>query len=377
MLTVPRAVPWPAGNSWAWLLGDDVRQRLRLRRTLSAALIYLVSAVFISISVFKGLVSFPVGSTVILYEAAGSLLFYALIRAGINEAFEDPTFTLPQLLHGLGAIVLSYTLIPTGRSLTLPLLSLALTFALLSRLTPRQTMFCGLAASAMMMVAYLLSFYSGHGRSSLTQEAINLIMAALTLPIFSSVSRQVKEWRDRLDAQREALSQSIDALRVLAARDQLTGLVNRRGMSAAIMEELLRFKRHERAFCVAMFDVDDFKRINDQFGHHEGDRVLVSLARHFSRYFSRPDQVARWGGEEFVVLFPESQLAQVHAWLDRARGESDVLVASGTPQAYRVSWSAGVTQSRVGDDLGAILSRADVALYQAKREGKNRVVDAA
>jgi len=373
----PVTPPDPAGQPpLSWLLGTHHKQRLRLQRTLLAGLVYLLASVAIVLSEQAGLVDAMAGSTVVLYLAAGFMLFVAMIRSGLSLAFADPALTLPQLLHGLGGIVLCYTLIPVGRSLTLPLLSLAMTFALLSRLSPRQTMYCGLIAAVMMVGAFVLTSGRGAGHGDITQEGFNLIMAALTLPIFTSVSRQVKEWRNRLQAQRDELQALIGELRALAVKDPLTGLSNRRAMNAALLEELLRYRRHQRPFCVAILDVDDFKSVNDTFGHHEGDRVLVALSHHLATHFPGPDQVARWGGEEFIVLFPEERLDAIVAWLETARQGLHIEVGVGTPQARRVTCSFGVTQSQPLDDPTAILTRADAALYEAKRAGKNQVLAA-
>lgn len=258
------------------------------------------------------------------------------------------------------------------------MLSLALTFALLSNLTPRQTMYCGLSAALMMMVAFFFSWHEG-GASGSTQEGLNLIMASLTLPIFSSVSRQVKEWRDKLKSQKAQLQSMIEVLRVLADQDQLTGLANRRVVNAAILDESARFRRHSRPFCLAIVDVDHFKKINDQFGHEEGDRVLVDLGQYLASKIAAPDLVARWGGEEFVAIFPERTLQDVLPRLEILRAQfvrpvEQAGAQGGVPCA--VTMSIGLTEVRAQDDHAAILARADAALYEAKRSGRNRVVRA-
>lgn len=358
------------------VLGLDPLQQVRLQRTLIAGLIYMASCVAIVLGMAEGLTTVAAGCTVMAYEWAGFLAFFLSIRFGLTQQLEDPALTLPQVLHGLGAIVLAYLLIPAGRNLTLPLLSLALTFALLSKLTPRQTTYCGLAATAMLVVAFMTSYLGKPDSADVAREAINLIMAALTLPVFSSVARQVKEWRDRLDEQKAQLHQLIGELRELAARDELTGLVNRRAMNTAVLEELMRFKRHQRAFCLAILDVDNFKRINDQFGHQVGDTVLQALARHLTGHFAMPDHVARWGGEEFVILLPECTLDEAALMLDAMRAQFGHVVGGDAVPAYGVTFSTGVTQACAGDLPTQILARADAALYQAKQQGKNKVVSA-
>jgi diguanylate cyclase (GGDEF)-like protein len=358
------------------VLGADSFQQLRIQRTLIAGLIYAASAVLIIGSIYAKKTAWSSGCIVLAYEAIGSFTFLLLIRMGMNLRFSDPSLTLPQLLHGLGAAVLFYFWIPVGRSLTLPSLSLALTFALLSRLTPRQTLYCGLTATAMLFVAFLISLWRGNSTMNVTQEAINLIMAGLTLPIFSMVSKQAKEWRDQLKKQRAQLLKLADELRERALRDELTGLVNRGAMNAAILEEFLRFERHRRNFCVAILDVDNFKQVNDLFGHYEGDSVLVALSRHLTQHFSQPDQVSRWGGEEFVILAPESTLSAIVEALDEARRSFVCSAGMATDSPRKITFSVGVAQCHADDDPSILLARADMALYAAKRQGRNRVVAA-
>jgi len=358
------------------VLGSEPKQSVRARRTLVAGLIYLLGAVFIMGAAYEGLTTPEAATLVLVYEAIGFCCFFLAIRTGYSRRFVDPSLTLPQILHGLGAVVLCYTLIPAGRCLTLPLLSLALTFALLSRLSPRQTMVCGLSATVMLVGAFAYAYLHRSDSINVLQEAINLIMAAMTLPIFASVSRQVKEWRDRLDKQKAQLAVLIEDLRVLATRDGLTGLVNRRCMNAAMLEEYLRFKRHGRSFCVAMIDIDFFKQINDGFGHHEGDVTLVKLARHVSRYCTTPDQVSRWGGEEFVVLIPECTLPHAHKTLDEMRAAFSCLAGAESAQPRQVTFSVGVASCHPDDDPSMVLARADAALYEAKAQGRNQVVAA-
>jgi diguanylate cyclase (GGDEF)-like protein len=146
-------------------------------------------------------------------------------------------------------------------------------------------------------------------------------------------------------------------------------------MTAKLAEEELRFRRHHRPFCVAMLDIDHFKRINDACGHQEGDRVLQAFARLARRHFPAPDQVARWGGEEFVALMPESDLAAATATLEAMLDEADIH-AGVDGRTWRVTFCAGVAQARTGEPVGELLKRADAALYRGKAEGRNRIVGA-
>ncbi|MBI5925180.1 MAG: GGDEF domain-containing protein [Aquabacterium sp.] len=361
----------------AWLLGRDPKQRVRVRRTLVAGLIYLGGALFLAGGVHEGLVERTSAILLVAYESLGFGFFYLAIRSEFSLRCMDPSLTMLQIIHGLGAVVMSYSLIPGARSLTLPLLSLALTFALLSRLSPRQTMICGLSATAMLVLAFAHAYLLRAATVDVMQESINLIMAALSLPVFASVSRQVKEWRDRLDQQKDHLVKLIGDLRELATRDELTGVVNRRSINATMLEEYLRFKRHGRSFCLAMVDVDHFKRVNDDFGHYEGDRALMALATHAIKFVKRPDQVARWGGEEFLILMPECDLLQAQRTLEDMKATFSFLVGDGTASPRNVTFSVGLAQCLAGEALAGVQSRADSALYQAKAQGRNCICVAA
>lgn len=166
-------------------------------------------------------------------------------------------------------------------------------------------------------------------------------------------------------------------LKKLATVDPLTGLLNRRSMNELLQQELIRFERTGRSFAVVIGDIDDFKAINDRHGHNVGDLALSSTAHALSGAVREVDHVGRWGGEEFVLLLPETDAA---AAFEVARRVQESLrgaeVRSGdTP--LRVSMTFGVSVSASGRSADDILAAADRALYEGKRSGKDRVVLAA
>lgn len=157
----------------------------------------------------------------------------------------------------------------------------------------------------------------------------------------------------------------------LAQRDPLTGLLNRRGMDAVFKSALAVAHRSGRPLAVAMVDIDHFKRINDQYGHDVGDTVLVALARLIKKRVRQADVVARFGGEEFVILLPDTDL-------DGAEQLGELLVQAAAsheqPPCGQVTISVGVAEaSGEASDLTELLQRADAAMYRAKRLGRNQV----
>jgi len=162
----------------------------------------------------------------------------------------------------------------------------------------------------------------------------------------------------------------------VAYHDALTGLRTRRVMEEAIAEEHARSTRNGHPFCVTMVDVDNFKSVNDRHGHPAGDKMLLELAGILRANARAYDLIARCGGDEFVLLMPETPLDVAAAVAERIRHrvESDLTV----PDGRQVTISCGVAEwAGEAEDTGtAVLRRADVALYEAKRSGRNRVVPA-
>ena len=167
-----------------------------------------------------------------------------------------------------------------------------------------------------------------------------------------------------------------DVVQHQAATDELTGLVNRRRFMTALEHELARTTR-ALAPALILADLDDFKRVNDRFGHPVGDAVLQAFARALSDHVRDVDIPARLGGEEFAVLLPETPLAgaaAVAVRLQRSLAKVPVLVRAG--RGLAVTASMGVAQQVQGESAESLLRRADAALYRAKADGKNRVVQA-
>lgn len=160
-------------------------------------------------------------------------------------------------------------------------------------------------------------------------------------------------------------------LEQLASHDALTGALNRRALTQACEEEFERFRRQGREMALLLIDLDHFKGVNDTYGHMVGDKVLELFSVRVRGLLRRPDRLGRFGGEEFVVLLPETTLAEAQAVAERVR----VAALQSATALPRVTVSIGVTVGRQEDvSLDAIFKRADQALYEAKRLGRDRVV---
>jgi diguanylate cyclase (GGDEF)-like protein len=160
-----------------------------------------------------------------------------------------------------------------------------------------------------------------------------------------------------------------DELARLANTDELTQLANRRRMREVIATDLLRFGRYASTFSVILIDMDHFKAVNDRFGHSVGDQTLVALAVRAKDVLRDVDMLGRWGGEEFIVVLPETGYPQA---LQKAAALCSHVAATPLVGEHFASISCGVTTVCAGDTADTLLQRADMALYAAKHGGRNR-----
>ena len=170
------------------------------------------------------------------------------------------------------------------------------------------------------------------------------------------------------------LEQALAEARDEAFTDPLTGAFNRRGFADIFERELGRSLRNNSGLALALIDLDDFKRLNDSLGHQAGDAALIHLVSVLRSVMRPADVLCRFGGEEFVILLPDTSLAEAEAAISRFQHEFSSHTLPG--QDCVLTFSAGVVAQTPTETLDALIGRADTATYTAKRAGKNCVVAA-
>ena len=188
---------------------------------------------------------------------------------------------------------------------------------------------------------------------------------------------QVDSARKELESTRSQLSvmqTELERAQQQAVSDPLTGLPNRRALDGVLSREIARARRHKTQLCVALLDIDHFKKINDTHGHDIGDRALQHLADTIRAAVRETDVLARLGGEEFVLVLPDTPLVGAEFTMNRL-----LRTAQGTPLAVNdkqvvVAFSAGLAQWQGDESAEQIVKRADTAMYQAKSSGRGRVM---
>ncbi len=178
----------------------------------------------------------------------------------------------------------------------------------------------------------------------------------------------MKKEIDQVQEKRKALEKEV-------LIDQLTGIANRRSAKRRLKEEIHRFQRYRQFFSVLLFDIDHFKSVNDRFGHWAGDKCLKELIKRIKPMLRETDFMARWGGEEFVILFPGTDVESASSVAERLRKAIENTRFIYNKQEIAVTISIGVTEIKPDDaNLEAIFNRADSAMYEAKKNGRNMIV---
>jgi diguanylate cyclase len=194
---------------------------------------------------------------------------------------------------------------------------------------------------------------------------------------FSDEVFAAQEQVKRAEQKIESLKSELEQLRGLVQTDQMTGAFNRRGLDDIFKREAARADRNAQSLGVVLIDLDNFKQINDNFGHQYGDSVLINLVNVAKETLRPSDIVARFGGEEFLVLLPDVEMEDALTIIHRLQNNlAKIFSPQVDTQSIPVTFSAGVALRSFGEHQNSVISRADKALYQAKRTGKNRAIPA-
>lgn len=187
---------------------------------------------------------------------------------------------------------------------------------------------------------------------------------------------EARKQADEAEARIKQLEQELQEVSEMVHEDQLTGVLNRRGMDETFERELNRADRNKAPLCVGLLDIDNFKKLNDTLGHQAGDQALIHLATVIKDCLRPADTVARYGGEEFVIILPDTPLKEGVEAVERLQRELTKKFFLNNNERILVTFSAGVALRNDGEDQEEIVGRADKAMYIAKKTGKNRVVAA-
>jgi diguanylate cyclase (GGDEF)-like protein len=334
---------------------------------------YAFDAGLFALYAFAGTTPF---ATPILYGLCGitvTLTFLLLSESGFNDRFSDHYLTVVQTFLSTLIVLGGIYFAPEVGFAFCCVLFLAFGFAML-RVTAWQAGIVWTCATAGLTAVLLLTDKSiDIPTASWAERVITLVMLitalgrAVLIGLFSMSMREILYKRGK------ELKAAYERIEEMAQLDELTGALNRRFVMKELDDELLRAVRHGKSCSVALIDLDWFKKINDTFGHPAGDEALRTFAITIFANIRGIDKFGRYGGEEFLLILPDTPQGTAMRTLDRLRDIVSGLDWAAISPNMTVTLSAGITSIRTNDTTDTVLSRADRALYRAKEGGRNRV----
>ncbi|MCM5681730.1 GGDEF domain-containing protein [Schlegelella sp. S2-27] len=349
------------------------RQRLRVFRHFMAAASSLLTVVLAYAYAWFGHLSYAAALHFTGAVACSVTVFTLTFVLGINRRFADPSLTVAQLLTAGAALSWLAFEGPDIRSLLIGLYAVTLMFGAF-RLSTGALLAVGACFLAMYAAGVGLDLWLRRQPWSATNEGVQLVHFAAVVVWVAWIGGYINRLRIRLRSTNEELKQALQRIEVVASFDEVTGLYNRRTIRDILAKEKSRCERTRASLCIAMLDIDHFKRINDLYGHAMGDRVLKAVATVLHAGLRGNDSVGRYGGEEFIVVLTECQAGAALLPLERLRLEIEAMTVEGLPREHKVTASIGTAVYRCGEDIDLAIQRADAALYEAKRSGRNQVV---
>lgn len=361
------------------LITTDPHQRIRLAMAGLSALLMLGCIGAMHLVAAAGLTDPVPVYWWTLACGAGITTVFVLIRSGASRRFADPSLTLFQIVYAIACNAAAYVIAGPARGIAPPILAVIMMFGVFG-LTPRQMVgvaLYGLVAfgAAGAVVQWWHPAWLSPDSQPPALSAAYLVMIAMVLASSTFLATRVHSARARLRSQQRELAAAVEQIRELAIRDELTGLPNRRYMLEMMWLEHARAQRSRQPLLLALLDLDHFKAVNDTHGHAAGDVALQSFAQTVHGCVRASDLLARWGGEEFLLLMANTHPADGTRLLERVRATvaaTPVALPGGTQLSLTVS--VGLAELAPGESTAALLQRADAALYGAKRLGRNRVL---
>lgn len=352
------------------LLGTDSLQRLTLTLLGLAA---LVSSIVVMLLVYAASIGVADVRRVAMLSSSFFVFiggFYVTIRSGHNRRFSDPTLAMPQAIIAQTLIACAYAVTGPVHGATVIMLALVMVFGMFS-LRPAAVRI--VSTYTVVIVGAVMYWCTLHQPEYYQpqRELFNFALTAVVMLAISQLSSQLMSMRTRLKTQKIALEQALAHIKEMAARDELTGLPNRRRMMTLAQEHATRHARGGPRFHVCIIDLDHFKNINDTYGHAAGDAVLRSFAAQAQVVLRTTDIIGRWGGEEFLLLLQETPPGEPTLGVARLRASLSAAPASSALPDVRVRFSAGFARYEDGEPIDQAIERADRALYAAKSAGRN------
>ena len=359
-------------------LSPDIKIRRLVNYWAITAVLYLLCAGVLWFEVAQGEVLRVEAGWLSVLVLGGLAMFYVAIRASARLGLTPSQLACAQGAHAIVCITAAYAVATPIRGAILTLLQVVLVFcafALESRRSHQISAFAILLLGAVMgwcvhhdPVAYPPSVEL----ASFVLATSMMVAVAFLTSQFNWMRNRLKTQKAELERQKNHLSEALSHIRHIAMRDDLTGLPNRRHMKEQLAEEEKRHRKEAGTLCLALMDIDHFKSINDTYGHAAGDEILRSFAQQVKHMLRTDDVLARWGGEEFLMVLPNTGQEDAMLVLERVKQRLDAIPVEAFGTHLRITFSSGIAVMGANETIIDTIRRADKAMFRAKSLGRNR-----
>jgi diguanylate cyclase len=353
-------------------------QRAARRRPtyIAQAVSYLISSAILALYAYVGMIPLGVSVVYLICGILATATGLYLSEINFNDRFKDHYLTVPQTLVSMTIQLCAIYLAPEVGFYFIFILFIVLSFGALL-MNARDTAIVWTFSTGGLTALLLMTDRAiAMPMTTWSERALVLACAVTALGRCASTGLYGSSMREALYKRGNELKAAHARIEELAQVDERTGLLNRRYIMKCLNEEMARAQRTGASCSVAILDLDFFKRINDQFGHPIGDEVLRTFAITLFANLRSIEKLGRYGGEEFLMILPDTTKDQAVRTLDRLRSTLAQVDWTEISTMMTVTMSAGISEVRQDDSAADILARADVALYHAKGAGRNRVIAA-
>ncbi len=353
---------------------DDPNQTLRIRRFFMAFGSYIMWIFLVSYCYHQGWSRISLNGILGIFAGIIGLnvILYIIFRTGLNKRFRDPSLTMLQMILALfGVMVFSYYT-EHVRGVALVLAMVIFIFGVF-RLQLWQFIILALYSLVGYGGVIVLLLINHHDSVSLREEFLYWVVLGSVLSWFSFIGSYINHLREKLVKTNIMLEHANEKIRQSAIMDDLTGAFNRSRMMEILQREKSLADRGRSPFTLCLFDLDNFKHVNDTYGHLAGDMVLRVLIHEISENIRDQDYLARYGGEEFIIILAYTEMEEAFACAERLKDMASKLKYPGLPDDFGITISMGIARYRPRESIDSLIGRADAALYRAKAGGKNRI----
>ena len=351
----------------------DSQQSHRMRRWVMASSASAMVVVLFLAAYLLGLLALPAFLTASSLVLGCVMLFYAVFRSGLNLRFRDPSLTLAQILASTLVILYVLSQSEEGHGILSLIYMVSFLFGVF-RLSTREllgiTAFVALSYGLIIGVQWHADMVAAP--HAFNRKVLNWIALTSVLTFFSVMGGYISKLRKEVAESKTKLEKALLRIEYMAARDELTDLVNRRSLVDFLKQQKSRADRFGSAFTTLMVDIDFFKRVNDTHGHQAGDVVLQGFAKAASASLRATDVLGRYGGEEFMAILDQTPLDRSAIVAQRLCSLARKLNFDELATGLRISISIGAAEYRRPEEWQTTVERADQALYRAKRGGRDR-----